>query len=388
MRRTIKRVYLSFYQAVNFGDDLFLHILCERYPRVRFLIRPTQYLETYHGLGIRNLVTHFRLHRLRTELIGRQTQKASLFGRIRNFALWQIIKRIDALLARSNDRQEIQITMAGSSFAEPDEWKPDGKVYFPMLRQSIPYYIVNPNFGPYASDSFLEACRALFAKAGQVSFRDRYSAALFADCAHAFYAPDVVFSAQFAQTPQATDGGVLISVIDFSLTGTNRRGLSAYRAAYEQKIAQICGRYQDMGVPVTLASFCRAEGDEDAVGRILALLPEAQRGQIRTVFYDGDIPRMLRCIAGASFIVATRFHAMILGWYFGKSVFPIVYNRKMLHCIEDVGFAGKYCLAENIDALAFEDLEYNRTADVLVDAETQKRSAQKHFEILDTILKQ
>ncbi|MEI3326743.1 MAG: polysaccharide pyruvyl transferase family protein [Thomasclavelia sp.] len=52
-------------------------------------------------------------------------------------------------------------------------------------------------------------------------------------------------------------------------------------------------------------------------------------------YTDTDLEGILNCIGSAEIVIATRFHAMILGWCMGKKTLPIVYSSKMTHVLEE-----------------------------------------------------
>ncbi|MNI72671.1 Polysaccharide pyruvyl transferase [compost metagenome] len=132
-------------------------------------------------------------------------------------------------------------------------------------------------------------------------------------------------------------------------------------------------------------SFCQHEGDQEAITRILGLIPAAYQGQVHVHLYKTDIDDILAALAGADFIVASRFHAMILGWVFGKPVFPIAYSKKMINVMQDAYFDGSYTdfphLAELTPEMVYASMTTNK-----IDVTLQANQAAKHFEQLDAYL--
>jgi colanic acid/amylovoran biosynthesis protein len=102
--------------------------------------------------------------------------------------------------------------------------------------------------------------------------------------------------------------------------------------------------------------------------------------------YKYDIDETLKVIAASSFVVASRFHAMILGWVIGKPVFPIVYSSKMTHVMQDAGFNGSYTDFNTIHTLDPDDVFASMKTNTM-DVTAQMRQAEKHFEVLDHYLK-
>ena len=87
-------------------------------------------------------------------------------------------------------------------------------------------------------------------------------------------------------------------------------------------------------------------------------------------------------------IIATRFHAMILGWVLGKNVVPIVYSTKQTQVLADCGFQGPMWNALEAASMTGETLlEYVKSERGKLDiAELKKRSGAQ-FAALDEYLK-
>ncbi|OQP08346.1 polysaccharide pyruvyl transferase family protein, partial [Geobacillus thermoleovorans] len=93
----------------------------------------------------------------------------------------------------------------------------------------------------------------------------------------------------------------------------------------------------------------------------------------------------LDVIAGSSFVVATRFHAMILGWVYNKPVFPIAYSNKMINVMKDVGFKGSYVDFNDLNSLEPEEV-FRSMESNFVDISQQIKSSEKQFQKLDEYL--
>ena len=88
--------------------------------------------------------------------------------------------------------------------------------------------------------------------------------------------------------------------------------------------------------------------------------------------------------AGADYVVATRFHAMILALRFGKPFFSIAYSDKVKWVLDDVG-SSAYCGMDQLHGLRAETvMDAHAQA---VDAENYILQAQKQFAQLDDFLK-
>ena len=132
-------------------------------------------------------------------------------------------------------------------------------------------------------------------------------------------------------------------------------------------------------------SFCSFEGDEDAVDSILKLVEGKERVEVYK--YDGNIQEALSVIASCKIVIAARFHAMILGLLFDKTVIPMIYSDKTFNVINDIGFKGKYIRLEGLsyfDISNFSEADLNYKFDIT----NQIEDSRKQFKVLDIRLKE
>ena len=114
------------------------------------------------------------------------------------------------------------------------------------------------------------------------------------------------------------------------------------------------------------------------------MLPEGTR--ITTHFYNGNIGKTLEVFSKASFVIASRFHSMILGISFGKPVFPISYNCKTINYLNDLHFAGKYATLSSLFEITSEDVLYNYEKYIVTECTLHKQYAIHQFRALRTFL--
>ena len=94
-------------------------------------------------------------------------------------------------------------------------------------------------------------------------------------------------------------------------------------------------------------------------------------------------------------VIATRFHAMILGFLFGKPVYPIIYDEKQSYVLQDLNFFGNSTPLEKIV-----DIDAKEVVDCLLDSNSKNSykvmkpaiekaivGAEQQFAALDEILK-
>ena len=103
-------------------------------------------------------------------------------------------------------------------------------------------------------------------------------------------------------------------------------------------------------------SFCAFEGDNAAADRILAALPEEVSSNVKNVVYSNNLSEITNEIETSEYVVATRFHAMILGYIAGKRVLPICYSEKMSNVISDLSLSESVITLDKLSGLTADEL--------------------------------
>lgn len=337
------QIYLNAYLEKNFGDDLFVKIIVDRYKNHTFYAISNSY-KTIDNLQI-----------------------------YKNTLKMRILNKLGLKEKVYINSKDISVSIGGSMFIEglsPIERK---KIY-----GNNPYYILGSNFGPYKTEKFYKKGYELFKNAEDVCVRDKYTYNLFKDLPNVRYAPDIVFTLDTSKIKISEEKKAIISVIDCE----NKLG-KQYQEKYENMIKEMIKFFIDNGYKVALMSFCKRENDEIAIERILNNLDENTKQQVQKYFYDGNVEEALNYIAQSQIIVGTRFHANILGLLLRKTVIPIIYSNKTTEFLKDIKFEGK-----TIDIkgdckfnLTLEDLKYKK------DVTKEIEKAQGQFKALDKLLK-
>lgn len=348
---------VRFYSALNLGDDLFIYILSRRY-------------------GENNILTY-------NQKIPSSLDKIYVLPRYKYIffrALEKITRKnfLDIWLSRSS---EIYVYIGGSIFIENNnlqKWEEETRFYRDL---SIPYYILGSNFGPYKNPKFVGIVRDIVSGAQDVCFRDKASYELFRDIPSVRVATDIAFTlntGMFESVPKQTKT-VIISVIDaysrFDIVTADR---------YEREIVNLSRQLVKDGYKVTLMSFCKYEGDEIAAQRILGKMGKKLQESVSSYSYTGDINEALGVLSRSEIIVASRFHAAVLGLVFGKKILPIVYSDKTLNILRDLDFDGPIFDIREIDKLSGRKFDISNLKSN--DVSRQKKLAEKQFQELDKIL--
>ena len=298
------------YFAKNLGDDMFVQALVRRYPREHFFI-----METRKQLG--DLAYEKNVHTL--------TMPIRLYFKVRSL-LMRTKEKTDNSVSK---KARAVIRIGGSIFIENNNWKEYIK---PVNNKNT--YILGANFGPYTSKEFFLYCTQQIGKTKDCCLRDKWSYNLLSEhLSNVRLAPDILFN--YSYLPDDKGGNSIgISVIDFS----NRDNICCEKANYIKGVLKICRYYIEKNRNVVLFGFCKSEGDEKAVDEIIDALGKTPR--VKKSIYSGNILNYLQELNKCEKIYATRFHSMIIGWIMGKDVVPIIYSKKQINVITDIGFCG------------------------------------------------
>ncbi|MPQ38230.1 hypothetical protein GC249_10415 [Lactobacillus plantarum] len=302
------------YWRKNAGDDLFLNILCKRYPQWKFVIsadnkdadsfRQLDNLKVIHRGLIVRIITHFS---------------------------WKLFHMtFEDLYARFFFKNQIEI--GGSIFQETSDWEKQLDRRLRRTRFTSNYLVIGSNFGPVKTDLFLSSYQK-FLTQSKIVFRDNYSKDLFNN-PDVKVAPDVVFSLKKYFNVERNNTGrkyVAISMIDLTGRVEDKNIVSQF----EKKIAQTIHFYLQKKYGVVMMAFCEKEKDLESIQRVCSMLNDIDKIKIE-IYVHHRIEKTLQVINAASKIIATRFHAYIIGLTLGKEVLPIVYSEKTRHTLDDI----------------------------------------------------
>lgn len=339
------RVYLSAYLNQNFGDDLFLKVLLERYPNVIFYTMSNYDYDDYNNLK----VIKYKKVRILNKMI-----KIFTFNKL----------SFENLLCRKCD---YIVMLGGSMFIE------NKSKHYLSLYKNKKYFILGTNFGPYYSEKYKNNCASFFSKAEDVCFRDKYSYNLFNDNKKIRYANDILFSLNVKKYI-SNSKTVSISVINPDLKLS-----SMFTNDYILFIKSIIAKFSQNGYKVNILSFCENEGDEIIANKICN---EVNNSNIKRISYNGNIDDMLYALGSSEYIVGSRFHANIIGLIMKKKIIPIAYSDKTINTLKDLGFDDKIYDIRSLDEFNY-DFSNLKTFKI-----EKKLNPLDHFKVLDEILKE
>lgn len=333
-RRVTSRFMLYGFFGHNVGDDAFFDMLFKRYPDTMFYImHDPSYAEFFSRYPNVSFYDATRPDIIKINAFGEKFNQSNLFEKL-------LLKICDGV-----------VHIGGSIYQQIGNWQLDFDIRQKRKLRGKKFFAVSNNFGPYTDNSYRDMWAGEFKKWTDICFRDRYSYNLFSDIPIVRYAPDLLF--RFPIEKKESEKKVSVSVID---TLAPFRTIEKSTAeAYENKIVELIKRFSSDGYAVSLLSFCAFAGDNAAADRILAALPEEVSSNIKNVVYRNNLNEITNEIETSEYVVATRFHAMILGYIAGKKVLPICYSEKMSNVISDLSLSDSIITLDNLSGLTADE---------------------------------
>lgn len=308
-------ILLSGYSELNLGDDLFFKIIIKRYPNV-FFVFPA---------------------RKQYKRVWDKEKNVKIINR--DNILYKIISYISALfepcsyyippgmilrwLKRQYDIKHI-IIIGGSIFPEDsDHGDTLYKSFIKMKRilNNCSLFILGCNFGPFKTSRYKENVAKILELADDVCFRDIESYNLFKDISTIRFGNDTVFHMNIGKSVEK-EKIIGISLVDIS----KFNDISMYYEEYINKIYDIIYYFQSLQYKIILISFCNHLGDDTIVDSIYRGVRD--KNSIGKYYYNGNAQEALQLISSFEYMIASRFHAVILGLIYKIKVYPIAYSNK------------------------------------------------------------
>ena len=353
----MKKILVKAYMNLNFGDDLFLKILFDRYTNVNWILETRKKIYKKVYKNYKNVKVYNFLPRLKKKL---KIQEG-----------YNIINGYDAL-----------VFIGGSIFMQDERWQ-NSLEYRNQLTETFtnnnkPFFVIGSNFGPYTDEKFLEGYKLLLSKAEDVCFREIYSYNKFKEYKNMRVEPDIVFQLKQKKIVKKKNS-IGISMIDLE----DRTDLKVYKKVYLIKIKDIVEKGIEKGFNFTFFSFCEPEGDLKIINEVVNLIDKKYTEQISIVNYNGNIENFLLKFESMENIIGTRFHACILSQVFSQGLYPIIYSEKTYNVLKDIKLDKEYTYIKDLDKLDVNHLLNIISNNKLEDTNIFKK-AEKQFEGLDS----
>lgn len=355
----MKRIYVRYYDQNNLGDDLFVRILSDRYTNP-LVIRKAFNSGSYAPSNAR-VIQEGRMTSIVDKVLSRLLKT-------RFFLSMPTIRSTDLL-----------VYIGGSLFMDNapfSYWAREEKFYKSI---NIPYYILGSNIGPVSTKEFIKILERIFRNAQDVCFRDTSSYALLKDAPTTRVATDIAFSLNTNLIDKVSKEKTAV----FSIIDAYKKFDDITAKKYDQTIIDMTNQLLLEDYEVTYMSFCKDEGDENAIYRILGHFEGNVK--IKCYMYENNLDEALGILAKNEMVIASRFHATILGLLFGKKVLPIAYSDKTTNILNDMGFKGPIVDIRKIDTFYGKKFELSKLQ--VNDVTSQVKLAEKQFQELDKVLK-
>ena len=363
MKRNRVNVLLHGIHTINLGDDLFFRIILERYPKSRFIMyAPEIYKRILSDYG-NCLVLSDSDESVRKLL---QLSKILHLPRVLLIYLYIFIKyRIDIFLI-----------VGGSLFIEGKSHIPSlvnrMRIFTKLLRIRI--CVIGSNFGPCYTQEFKNKVIKTISHLDDICFRDLPSYELFSKCSNVRWANDIVMHHR-PSTNVRKEHRICVNIRSVD----NWPSLKPYKKEYLEKVKSIIERYQKSGYMITLLSFCEKYGDNEITNELYQMLENKNGCEV--MYYNGNIDDCLCLISSAEIVVATRFHAIILGLFYNASVIPISYSVKSENMLKTLGLWKDIYDFKIFSKSKFEDILENIICTFELDTNNNRQ-----FEYIDNIL--
>lgn len=379
-----KKVLVLAYTNTNLGDDLFVHVLCQRYPDVSFYIEANQnyqkIFKNISNLTVLNRQTNFGYGCI--SLSHRIAQKLFHTPYIRK----QYIR----------NNYDAVVYVVGSLFDEDINWKKymermSFSEYADALWQysivdGVPFFLLSSNMTRVKSDQYVKCMDFCLSQLEDVCFRDRFSYEKFSHLPNVRYAPDLVLNGNVPQN-QTESNIVTISVWGIPTQCDRFPQWEKARnqwEPYRDLIREIIVASLQRGKKVELLALCEDEGDLEGCKQILAKQPYEQDVPIYN--YCGDFEEVIHKITNSELVIGTRFHSVILSFCAKRPVFPIVYESKTLQLLKDIEYPYTYLEFDKLDPPQFDEIIESLFATRVVRNDDYIACAAGQFLKLDKIL--
>lgn len=367
----VKRILVKGSMSYNLGDDMFIKILANRYPNVKFeLLAPKGYSAF---ATIPNVIVigkpSTKIETLISGLIGKMSSR--LYALTLCFFLKKFFKKhlsqVDAF-----------VIIGGSLFKEAKH----SDVTYYINEKTLdwvankPSFILGANFGPYVSDVFFRNYHNYFCRFTDVCFRDLYSYNLFSDLKNTRYHKDIIFQNTFPVV-EKDENEIGFVVVDFD----QHFNLNKYKYSYEQFIIKTATYYTKRKKKFTLIAFQKNE--ENYLESLKTKVEIAVKQVIQMLIYTGNQDAFLMKYGRFGTVFSTRFHSMILSFMNGQRNCPIIYNIKLLNFIKDIKYDGPYVEIDHLEVSDDFFLNIQNTHPVMLNFSAD---AALQFEKLDRII--
>lgn len=340
-----KKVLLHGYFRDNLGDDLFFRVIISRYPDIQFIIPILNYgyKEKFSDLKNAKVIDFWGIDRF----FHHKTYMLPKLYSCLMMSNFDAVVCIGGSLFIDRQNPTVNDRIETEKYSFISDWEC-------AYKKHIPYFVLGANWGPVYNDYFTEYFTKAFSTLTDLCFRDSWSYDQFKSMPQARKTGDILLGCPYIQ--DAVKGiikkkQVAISVIDIK----QKSELNGNSEEYEQKIIEWSMNLMNSGYQIVFMSFCKAEGDEQAIQRIIKQIPKSSK--IKVICYQNNWQEILRTMAESEWCIASRFHATVICWTVGTPVFSLAYSQKTKSLLDDCNASESLCMINDIELLNFDELK-------------------------------
>lgn len=359
------KFFVYYYNDSNLGDDLFLDVLLRRYPEHQFYIK-------------------------NSEDVPKLNPTLSVAP---NLFVVESIFYLRTIKAQAS-RYDGVVMIGGSLFQDLSYSFYRGFVsrilFFRQLQQlGKKVYVIGSNLGPFNTLLGRFLFKNTLKYVNYICVRDKYSFDLLNQWSLSYkskLAPDIIFSYDYQPIVKVASAK---NILGISILNTKLN--PEIQSAYINKMIELINEYLKINDNNQVRLFGFDSGHEnDSIVIDLILEKIIDKAKVMKIEYNSKImiANYLELFLECGFIVANRFHSMVLAAKYNIPFFPIVYSKKTSNVLDDIRYpysSLKYAnIAEfNIEELIFE-IESNKRNFILPKHVSQH--ALNHFYGLDSII--
>ena len=376
-------IFFYAYLSKNLGDDLFVQVVANRYPNIKFTVLAG---ESYQGLLPDNVILGLDSNYYRKEKRDKRIlKKLSKFHLPTRLLYPEFLRNSYQTLYSQSKKSDLGIYVIGSAFMENDRYRITSYLADYLYYKEHPI-VLSCNFGPYHSEGYLKKHRKLLSMAKDVCWRDTESYSLFSKLPNMRRHMDIVFNYNLGEEPYLpTNFGdyVVISVVSPDKSKT----LSKKNVDYINFLIQVIEECRRQSLKVVLAGFCEGEGDAYISKQILSKLSNTE-DIIAVQYPELNYKEMMGIFSNSKKVITARYHAMVIGLLYQKPTHIIAYSDKTINVINDIDPAIRYIDTRNLEGISAKDFVDNfgyQISDERI--YSIKKSANEQFLILDRELR-
>ncbi len=345
----------------NFGDDLFFHILFNRYPNVKFYFFPPSLLLTqYQKIFKKNKNVIFY-------------NKEEYYIRVKNDINDDSVPiNLFPMICERAKMVDCYINIGGSIFIQNDNWKNDDRFKLKELIGNKPSFIIGCNFGP-GDKEFYEFYKDWFKKFDDICFRDKNSYNLFKNIDNTHEADDIVLLEKYKKniyTPRKKKS------LGISVLGINKENKNYHK--YINFIKKVTDYFTKHGFKVSYYSFCENDGDLETINQIMKIIE--MKDHVKIINYKDNISLFLKEWYKNKYVICTRFHASILALKYNQYFIPIGYSEKTKNFLKDINKNIEVYNMNELDKLDIEKMKFIKI--------TKQYNSEEQFKKIDEYFKE